>query len=778
MRTRRNRLVVETLEDRTTPAGLVDALASASIVAEAPVERINIVSAGGESAAFQSRLAASPYAAGVNHVGFGIYNVTLASGIEPAAAASLFSSLPGVAAAEPDYLIQVNRTPNDFYYSSLYGMSRISAPTAWDYSTGDGDFVVAVIDSGVDYNHPDLAANMWRNPGETAGDGIDNDGNGIVDDVFGANFAGANNGNPFDDNGHGTHVAGTIGAIGNNGTGVVGVNWNVKIMALKFLSASGSGSTSDAIEALNYAVSKGVKVSNNSWGGGGYSTALFNAIQAAQNAGHIFVAAAGNSNINIDTTPSYPASYNLANVVAVASTTSSEVRSSFSNYGTNTVDIAAPGSSILSTTPNNTYSTFSGTSMASPHVAGAIALYWDANPGDTAAQVIQKLRDSADTLTSLNGLVNGSRRLNVGRMLESTSPPPPPPADTTGALVTAAAFSGTTSLTSVRYTFNEAINPTSFTLADIASFTGPNGTIVASAVNVVAGSNNTQFDVTFPTQTAGGVYTMVIGPNILDAAGNALDQNQNGVNGEAADTYTATRTLNVTNTWSFSAGGLPLAIRDFTYTRATIAVNQDITISDVNVRFSLTHTYNSDLIVKLIGPGGQSSTLVNRRGGSRDNFTNTTLDDEASTAIANGAAPFTGSFRPETTLTTFDGRNARGTWTLEVYDAASRDTGSLTAFTLIVTGTNGGQFVTAFGMQEGESFTQPPATTAAVVALPVAAASDAEMECELPTVLAAIALPPEVSPVRPLAPTTAAPILAYLAPSDDATDPWDTPISI
>ncbi|MFO0802023.1 MAG: S8 family serine peptidase [Gemmataceae bacterium] len=755
MRTRRNSLVVEWLEDRTAPAGLADALASASIVADAPVGRINIVSAAGESTAFQAALAASPYAASVNHVGFGIYNVTLTSGIEAAAAATFYSSVPGVAAAEPDYVIQVNRTPNDPSYSSLYGMAQISAPAAWDNSTGSGNFVVAVIDSGVDYNHPDLAANMWHNPNETPNDGIDNDGNGIVDDYYGANFVGANTGNPMDDNGHGTHVAGTIGAVGNNGTGVAGVNWNVKIMALKFLSASGSGSTSDAIEALNYAVAHGAKVSNNSWGGGGYSTALFNAIQAAQNAGHIFVAAAGNSNVNIDTTPSYPASYNLGNVVAVASTTSTDARSSFSNYGPNTVDIAAPGSSILSTTPNNTYSVYSGTSMATPHVTGAIALYWDANPTASAADVIAKLKSSADVVTGLSGYVEGGRRLNVSRMLEPTSPPPPPPADTTGARVTAASFPGTTSLASVRFTFNEAIDPASFTLADIASFTGPNGAITATAVNVVAGTGNTQFDVTFPPQTAGGTYSVTIGPDILDAAGNAVDQNQNGANGEAtADRYTASRTLSVSNTYTFSAGGLPLAIRDFTYTRATIAVNQDITISDVNVRFSASHTYDSDLIVKLIGPGGQVATLVNRRGGSRDNFTNTTLDDEASTAISAGAAPFTGTFRPESTLTVFDGRNARGTWTLEVYDAAGQDVGSLTAFTLIVTGTNGTQSVTAFGMKDEPVFLAPAATQ-----------SPAALEADLPTPLAAIALPPEPRPAF-------APPIQYLPPSADTADPW------
>ena len=267
----RSRLSVEVLEARTTPAGLLGSLSDLTLAAEPPaVDKVNVVTADGrENARTQAQLAAAPFAAGVQHVGFGIYNVTLAPGTGVDEAVTYYSAQPGVTAAEPDFVLKLKRTPNDPSYNSLYAMPRISAPTAWDASVGSGNFVVAVIDTGADYNHPDLAANMWHNPNETNGDGIDNDGNGLIDDYYGANFIGTNSGNPMDDHGHGTHVAGTIGAAGNNGVGVVGVNWNVKIMALKFLSASGSGSTSDAVEALNYAVSKGVKVSNNSWGGGG-----------------------------------------------------------------------------------------------------------------------------------------------------------------------------------------------------------------------------------------------------------------------------------------------------------------------------------------------------------------------------------------------------------------------------------------------------------------------------------------------------------------------------
>lgn len=804
------RLFVETLEDRTTPAAFTDPFATTLDVVGAAADRVNVVTAdGAENGTTLAQLAATPLAAEVHHAGFGIYTVTLTAGTGLDDAVTYYSSLPGVAAAEPDYTIQAGRLPNEAqtpgtYWSQLWAMQKISAPTAWDTSTGSGNFVVAVIDSGVDYTHPDLAANMWHNPNDAI-DGIDNDGNGLIDDYYGAEFVGANSGNPMDDNDHGTHVAGTIGAVGNNGLGVVGVNWGVKIMALKFLSASGSGSTSDAIEALNYAVAHGVKVSNNSWGGGGYSTALFNAIQAAQNAGHIFVAAAGNANQNIDSRPSYPASYNLANVVAVASTTSTDARSSFSNYGVNTVDIAAPGSGIVSTTPGNTYSNFSGTSMATPHVVGAIALYWDANPTATAAQVISRLTSTADVIPGLTNAVAGGRRLNVGAMLQDVVPPvppppspPPPPADTAGPRVTAAAFSGSNanSLNKVRFTFNEAINPGTFTDADIASFTGPGGPISTSyTITAVSGSNNTQFDVTFTTQTAAGTYTMVIGPGITDTAtpGNPMNQDNDGTNGEATqDQYTATRNFTPTTTQTVTWTG-QLPIRDFYYSLVTITIDQDITVSDLNARFSLSHTYDSDLIISLIGPGGQTATLVNRRGGSANNFTNTTLDDEASKAIASGAAPFNGTYRPETALSVFDNRNARGTWTLEVYDAGRADIGTLTSFSLIITGANGGLSVTAFGFREGEAFPDPiggpavdpttivspvdvvaPETVAAVFLAPgsdeVPAASAAE------PVRVAAALPPIRTGEPPATARAATPVThttPALPPADEVGDSWE-----
>jgi subtilisin family serine protease len=293
--------------------------------------------------------------------------------------------------------------------------------------------VVGVIDSGVDYNHPELAGAIWRNPKELAGDGVDNDGNGYVDDIYGWNFV-SNNNNPMDDNGHGTHVAGTIAAAGDNGVGVAGVA-NAKILPLKFLSATGSGSTSAAIAAINYATKlrqSGVNlvITNNSWGGGGYSTALYDAIKAHGNAGIMFVAAAGNGGSDQigddnDRSPQYPASYDLANIVSVAATDHHDVLASFSNFGAASVDLAAPGVSILSTVPGG-YGYSSGTSMAAPHVAGAAALAWSYSPGASVAQVRSALFNSVDKISGLNGkMVTGGRVNAHGTLLQLSRPTAP-----------------------------------------------------------------------------------------------------------------------------------------------------------------------------------------------------------------------------------------------------------------------------------------------------------------------------------------------------------------
>jgi len=302
-------------------------------------------------------------------------------------------------------------TPNDPDYPLLWGLNNtgqtggkpdadIDAPEAWNIQTGD-PIVVGVIDSGVDYNHPDLAGNIWTNLGEIAGDGIDNDSNGYIDDVRGWDFA-FNDNDPMDVDGHGTHVAGTIAATGNNSLGVIGVAWNkAKIMPLRFLDDSGSGATSNAILAIDYATAKRVKVTNNSWGGllPIPNKALEDAIKAAGEQGSLFVAAAGNESRNTDLVPAYPASYDLPNIISVAATDHNDKLSYFSNYGANTVDLAAPGSEIYSTTPGGNYDTYSGTSMASPHVAAAVALVWAKDPTLTPAQIKNRLLKTTDPIT-------------------------------------------------------------------------------------------------------------------------------------------------------------------------------------------------------------------------------------------------------------------------------------------------------------------------------------------------------------------------------------------
>ena len=231
---------------------------------------------------------------------------------------------------EPDYIVHATLFPSDAGAndSRLWGLRNagqsdgvpgadIGAPAVWDITTGSSSVIVAVIDSGIRYSHQDLAANMWRNPGEIAANGIDDDHNGYVDDIFGINSI-TGSGDPFDDNSHGTHVAGTIGAVANGGGPHVGVAWNVSLIALKFLGANGSGELSDAIECIDYAISKGAMIMNNSWGGGGFSSAMSNAIERARLANSLFVAAAGNNGSDNDAIPAYPASYPQTNIVAVA----------------------------------------------------------------------------------------------------------------------------------------------------------------------------------------------------------------------------------------------------------------------------------------------------------------------------------------------------------------------------------------------------------------------------------------------------------------------------
>jgi subtilisin family serine protease len=323
-------------------------------------------------------------------------------------------AVAAVAYAEPDYVRHISSTlPNDLMYGDLWAMPQISAPDAWSITTGSDDIVVAVIDTGMDMDHSDLLSNLWANDGEIADDDIDNDGNGYVDDVNGWDFVSTTNGVPEDGHGHGTHCAGTIGAVGNNANQVVGICWNVSIMPIRCASDDGSMLVADIVDGIYYAANNGAKVISNSYGGEGFSQTTYEAVSHANDQGAIFVAAAGNDSTDNDDTPQYPASYDLPNVISVAATDSDDNLASFSNYGKTSVDLAAPGVDIVSTYLYGETTTMDGTSMACPHVAGAMALLLSTDSDITPSEAKQLLLSSVDEVSTLTGKVVSGGRLNV-----------------------------------------------------------------------------------------------------------------------------------------------------------------------------------------------------------------------------------------------------------------------------------------------------------------------------------------------------------------------------
>ncbi len=304
----------------------------------------------------------------------------------------------------------VNPPVADPSLDKTYGLSKIGAIDAWKSHRGSKDMIVAVIDTGVDYNHEDLSFNMWRNPNPTK------------NDIVGYDFIN-DDGMPYDDQGHGTHTSGTVGAVGGNGKGVSGVSQRVSIMGVKFLSAQGSGTTADAIRSIDYAVAHGARILSNSWGGSGDedNKALYDSIERAKAAGVLFIAAAGNDGVNNDNSRrrSYPASFDNDNLISVAATDTQDKLAFFSNYGEKTTHVAAPGVNIYSTLPGNRYKQESGTSMACPHVAGAAALIWSKNPSLTYKQVKDILMNTADKVPELAGKTISGGRINVMNALRS-----------------------------------------------------------------------------------------------------------------------------------------------------------------------------------------------------------------------------------------------------------------------------------------------------------------------------------------------------------------------
>jgi subtilisin family serine protease len=339
---------------------------------------------------------------------------------------------------EPDYVVKAVATPTDAAFSDgrLWGLRNtgqksgkngadIEAVTAWDQTTGSANVVVGIIDSGIRYTHQDLQDNLWVNTDEIPDNGIDDDNNGYIDDIHGINSINGS-GDPMDDNSHGTHCAGTIGATANGGGPQVGVAWNVSLMGLKFLTAKGSGKNSNAIECIDYAIDQGVDILNNSWGGGGYSQALFDAISRAKDAGILFVVAASNEGTNNDTKVRYPSNFAVSNIISVAALDRNDRLANFSNYGATTVHLGAPGVDIYSTTAESdtAYDTYDGTSMAAPHVSGVAALVKAKFPALTVAELKNRLINNTRPVTALNGRTITGGAVSAKRALDNITVPP------------------------------------------------------------------------------------------------------------------------------------------------------------------------------------------------------------------------------------------------------------------------------------------------------------------------------------------------------------------
>jgi len=338
---------------------------------------------------------------------------------------NVFSKHPDVFYAEPNYILKGTAVPNDPSWTQLWGLQQISAPTAWNTTTGSPAYVAGVVDTGIDYTHPDLAANVWTAPSSFT---VTINSSTITCPAGSHGFNAITlTCDPMDDNNHGTHVSGTIAAIGNNGLGVAGVNWNARVMGLKFLDSTGSGASSDAINAIEFAIqvkarfgsAANIRVLSNSYGGDGSSRAFLDEINKAGASDILFVAAAGNSAANADAAPFYPAGYNAANEIAVAATDPTDALASFSNYGPGTVQLGAPGVSILSTVRGGGYAYFSGTSMATPHVSGAALLTMAACPSFNTATVRSAILNGVDRIAALSGRTVTGGRLNVAASVQA-----------------------------------------------------------------------------------------------------------------------------------------------------------------------------------------------------------------------------------------------------------------------------------------------------------------------------------------------------------------------
>lgn len=578
-----------------------------------------------------------------------LLRVKISANLPTEKAIQILSQQAGVKFAEQNYIVSTQATSNDPSYTkdstTLWGMHGdqtgslfgTGADEVWAAGyTGDKSTVVGIIDSGIDYRHPDLYLNIWLNQNEIsstlktslvdsdsdglitfrdlnssqnasyvsdlnnngyidAGDllndirwenGVDEDGNGYRDDLVGWDFVNNDN-DPLDDNNHGTHVGGTIGGIGGNGTGVVGVNWETQMMGLKFLGSTGSGAISNAIRALDYytnisnqaTAASNFVGTNNSWGGGGYTQGMLDAIIRTAQSGNLFVAAAGNSTSNNDAVASYPSNYSTQSalgwdaVVAVASITSSGVLSSFSSYGNTTVDLAAPGSNIMSTLPNGTYGAFNGTSMATPHVAGALALIASAMPNATAQECLAILQQCVTYKADLAGSLAWDGYLDIGKLLGLL------PSNSLNPNVSAIEFSDIAlksgDVSNIKITFSEAV--TGFDISDIG---------IANNLGSLSGFNtadNKVFNVQFTPATNTEAKNVAL--TILDDSYTSADGSRSG-NGKISapfniDTKAPTASISMSDL-NLTSG--ETATVSFSFSEAVVGFTvTDVTVSNGNL---------------------------------------------------------------------------------------------------------------------------------------------------------------------------------------------------
>ena len=514
------------------------------------------------------------------------------------------SRRPDVEYAEPNYVVTTLGEPNDPMFPQLWGLKNIGqpvnggspgtpgadidAPEAWQTTLGNASNVVAVVDTGVDYNHPDLADNIWSAPARFT---VVIGGVAITCEAGTHGFNAIDNTcDPMDDHNHGTHVSGTIGGVGNNGVGVTGVNWISSIMGLKFLGAGGSGTIADAVDAIDFGIQvktifagsagANIRILSNSWGGGGFSQSLLDHIKEANDNDMLFVAAAGNSGISNDFIPSYPASYASPNVVSVLATTSLDARASFSNYGVKSVHLGAPGAVVLSTIRNGAYAYASGTSMATPHVSGAGALVL-AHCGLNTQDLKDTLVASVDSVAALATFTISGGRLNVRGALDSCSSPPSAPA-------TLSAFAGDKQ---IRLAWTAGVNATNYRVKRSTSAGGPY-TLVASNVKGLQ-----HLDTGLLNGTT--YYYVVTGVNILGESGNSPEAS-------ATPALPPDMVISAFSGPSAAAAGAPLAVSVSTKNQGTGTANASATrfyISANGVVDSGDMRLEEFQTVPILGPG-------------------------------------------------------------------------------------------------------------------------------------------------------------------------------